>query len=67
MISAAGKHSNLWRLWAALVAILLMTWVTLWLTQSAVRPMSTTSLSGLTALKPTATEAMPYEVFSELV
>ena len=61
MTSTAKKQTALWQLWAALVAILLAVWVTLWLTRPAITAVSMTPLSGLITLKAAAAEAIPYE------
>lgn len=60
MISTA-KRTHLWKLWAALIAILLSVWVTLWLTRPAVTAVSMTPLSGLITLKAMAANTVPYE------
>ena len=61
MISTSESHGSLWRLWTALVVILLSVWATLLLTRPAGNTMSMTPLSGLITLKTLAAEAMPYE------
>ncbi|MFK8186671.1 MAG: thioredoxin domain-containing protein [Phormidesmis sp.] len=61
MISTTEKQSSLWKLWTALVVVLLSVWATILLTRPAATPTSMTPLSGLMTLKSLATEATPYE------
>lgn len=61
MVSTTEKQSSLWKLWTALVVILLSVWATILLTRPAAVPTSMTPLSGLITLKSLATEAVPYE------
>lgn len=61
MTSTAGTQNTLWKLWAALVVVLLAVWATLLLTRPAAVPTSMTPLSGLMTLKSLSAEAMPYE------
>lgn len=61
MISTSESRGSLWRLWTALIVILLAVWATLLLTRPAAKTISMTPLSGLMTLKAIAAEAMPYE------
>lgn len=61
MISTTENRSALWRLWIALIAILVAVWATLLLTRPAAKTMSMTPLSGLMTLKSLAAEAVSYE------
>ncbi len=61
MISTTENRSALWRLWLALIAILVAVWATLLLTRPAAKTMSMTPLSGLMTLKSLAAEAVSYE------
>jgi len=61
MTYTTGTQNSLWRVWTALVVVLLSVWATLLLTRPAATPTSMMPLSGLMTLKSLSAEAMPYD------
>ena len=61
MVSTSEKENKIWKVWAALLSIILAIVATVLLTRPAASVMSMTPLSGLMTLKALAAKTMPYE------